>query len=53
MSTGMDLLDLTFRLERHFCVRVSHDQLRKMWSKNEPPDIRVGELFNFVRGPVP
>ena len=50
---GMDLLDLAFRLERHFGVRVSMDQLRKMWIKNEPPDISVGELFDFVRGQVP
>ena len=50
---GMDVLDPAFRLERHFGVRVSMDQLRKTGIKNDPPDIRVGELFDRVRGQVP
>jgi hypothetical protein len=50
---GLDLLDLTFRLEQHFGVRLGMDQLRKMLFKHEPPDIRAGELFDFVRGQVP
>ncbi len=52
-SMGIDLIDLAFRLERHFGVKLTIDQLRKMWIKNEPPDIRVGELFDFVRRKVP
>jgi hypothetical protein len=46
---GLDLLDLTFRLERTFGVKVSRDQLSKMASQNEPADIKVGELFEFIR----
>ena len=52
-SMGIDMIDLAFRLERHFGVRLSMEELRKMWMKNEPPDIRVGELFDFVCGLVP
>src|SRR5690242_16437800 len=50
---GIDLLDLAFRLERSFGVRISRDQLSKMAMGNDPPDIRVGELFDFIRGEVP
>src|SRR5262245_3476935 len=50
---GIDLLDIAFRLERQFGVRVSHDQLLKLAMRNEPPDIRVADLFDFIRGEVP
>jgi hypothetical protein len=50
---GIDLLDLAFRLERRFGVRVGRDQLSKLAMRNDPPDIRVGDLFDFIRGEVP
>jgi acyl carrier protein len=50
---GLELLDLAFRLERRFGVRVSRDQLSKLAMRNDPPDIRVGDLFNFIRGEDP
>jgi hypothetical protein len=53
MSMGIDLLDLAFRIERQLGVKVSRDQLSKLAMRNEPPDIRVGDLFDFIRGEVP
>jgi hypothetical protein len=50
---GIDLLDVAFRLERQFGVKVSPDQYSKMAMRNDPPDIRVGDLFDFIRGEVP
>jgi hypothetical protein len=50
---GIDLLLVAFQLERRFGVRVSPDRLSKMATRNDPPDIRVGELFDFIRGEVP
>jgi hypothetical protein len=52
-SMGIDLLDVAFRLERRFGVWISRDQLSKMVMRNDPPDIRVGELFDFIRGEAP
>jgi hypothetical protein len=43
MTMGIDLLDLAFRLERQFGVRVTGDQLSKLAMGNDPPDIRVGD----------
>jgi hypothetical protein len=45
---GVDILDLVFRLERSFHVRISREQFFRMLDTNEPPDIKVGELFDFM-----
>jgi hypothetical protein len=50
---GIDLLVVAFRLERQFGVKVSPDQFSKMAMRNDPPDIRFGDLFDFIRGEVP
>jgi hypothetical protein len=50
---GIDLLDLAFRLERQFGVRVSSHQLSKLAMRNDPPDIRVGDLFDLLCSDVP
>jgi hypothetical protein len=50
---GIDLLDVAFRLERRFGVKISRDQLSKMVMRNDPPDIIVGDLFEFIRGEIP
>ena len=50
---GIDLLVVAFQLERRFGVRVSRDQLSKLAMRNDPPDIIVGDLFDFIRGEVP
>ncbi len=46
---GWDLIDLAFRLERRFGVRISRAQLSAMAARHHPPDISVGELFEVVR----
>jgi hypothetical protein len=46
---GVDILDLTFRLERRFGIKIRRDDLVKLIEKNEPPDVTVGQLFDFVR----
>jgi hypothetical protein len=50
---GINLLDLAFQLERQFGVRVGGDQLSKLAMRNDPPDIRVGDLFDLLRSDVP
>jgi hypothetical protein len=50
---SIDVLDLAFRLERRFGVRISRDQLLKMGMRNDPWDISVGELFIFIRAEAP
>lgn len=50
---GIDLLVVAFRLERQFGVKVSPDQYSKMAMRNDPPDIRVEDLFDFIRGDAP
>ena len=52
-SMGLDIIDIIFRVERHFGVKVSRDQWFKMAILNEPPDIKVGQLFDFIRAQVP
>jgi hypothetical protein len=46
---GLDILDLMFRLERHIGIRIERGEIYRLFEKNEPPDVRVGELFDFVR----
>jgi hypothetical protein len=46
---GIDILDLMFRLERRFGIEIRRGDWIKLLEKNEPPDIMVGELFDFVR----
>ena len=50
---GIDLLDVAFRLERRFGVRISRDQFSKMVLRSDPPDIIVGELFELIRNEIP
>ncbi len=47
-----DLRDLAIRLERRFGIRISSDHLTTMVMRNDPPEIRVGELFDLVRDEV-
>jgi hypothetical protein len=50
---GIDLPDVAFRLERRSGVKISRDQLFKMIMRNDPPDLIVGDLFDFIRGEIP
>jgi acyl carrier protein len=46
---SLDLLDLVFRCERRFGVHIDRDDLLKLFEKNDPPDILVGDLYECVR----
>ena len=46
---GYDLIDLAFRLGRRFGVPITKADLTLLASKHVPPDIRVGEFFDFIR----
>jgi hypothetical protein len=48
----IDLLDLISRLERRFGVKISRDKLATMVTSDDSPDIRVADLFDFIRGEV-
>jgi hypothetical protein len=50
---GIDLLVVAFEVERRLGVRVPAGKFSKMAMQSDPPDIRVGDLFDFVRGEVP
>jgi hypothetical protein len=50
---GLDLIEILILLERQFGVNVSRDQWFKMAMLNEPPDVKVGQLFDFIRAQVP
>lgn len=50
---GIDLLDVSFRLERLFGVRIRPDQFSKLALRNDPPDIKVGDLFDLIRSEIP
>ncbi len=50
---GPDLLDIKFRLERSFQVKLPRDAFWSLAGKREPPDIKAGELYEFVRARMP
>lgn len=45
---GLDLLDIVFRLERSFGIKIPRGDFDKLLSPEEPRDIRIGDLFNYV-----
>lgn len=47
-ESDFDLFDVVFRLELYFGVKISRRDVDMMTMKNDPPDIKVGELFDFV-----
>ena len=49
----IDPLDLIPQLERRFGVKISRDELATMLTSHDPPDTRVADLFEFIRGKVP
>jgi hypothetical protein len=49
---AIDLLDLVSRLERCFGVRISREELSTIVTSNDPRDITVADLFDFIRGEV-
>ncbi len=49
---GMELLDLMFRLERRFGVKLSREQLGKLFHKSDPIDLKAGDLYEYLLGHV-
>jgi hypothetical protein len=49
-TMGLDLMDVSFRIERRLGVRVTREDWQKLWETHEPPEVFVGELFDLVRG---
>lgn len=50
---GIDVLDLVSPLERCFGLTIGPGELATMLTSDDPPDIRVADLFDFIRGKVP
>lgn len=46
---GIDLLDVAFRLERTFGVKISRDEFFALGAKNTPHDVLCGDLFELLR----
>jgi hypothetical protein len=49
---GIDILDLFFRLERTFGVKIGREESLDLLRTSDPPDVTAGELFAFVREKV-
>lgn len=49
VAMGIDVLDLVFRLETRFGIQIPRGDWIKLMMKNDPPDIAVGDVFDFVR----
>lgn len=45
---GVDLLDIVFRLERTFLIRIRRDEIFQLIEGTQPADIRVGRLYDYV-----
>jgi hypothetical protein len=50
---GLDLLDLFFRLERTFAIRIERVEIEDLFRIGQRRDITVGELFGIVRSKIP
>jgi len=46
---GIDVLDLVFRIERAFGVRIKNGDLSNAAMKRRPPDVSASELFRLIR----
>lgn len=46
---GLEILDLVYRLERRFGIKIHPDDFLKLLGENEPPDVTAGALFDFVK----
>jgi hypothetical protein len=46
---GIDILDICFRLERVFGVKITHKDLLKLSELNADRDVLVGDLFDLVQ----
>lgn len=48
MQVGMDDLDIVFRLERQFSVKLKLAALGPHFCRRTPPDLSAGELHDWV-----
>ena len=46
---GIDFLDLNFRLEKHFRVKLTPVDLEKLAGNRKPFDLRAGELLACIQ----
>ena len=46
---GLDALDMIFRLEMQFGIKLPRGDLDALIAKNDLPDFKAGELFDLVR----
>ena len=42
------ILDITFRIEKVFGVKLGGAERERLWSRHEPADFTVGELYDCV-----
>src|SRR5690349_17335013 len=45
----MDMLDMVFRLERMFRIKVEWNELERYALSRQPPDLLVSDLLTYVR----
>src|SRR3954453_12803481 len=46
---GLDVLDITFRLEKRFAIKIYRGDLSPLFERRQPPDLAVGDLVPFLR----
>jgi hypothetical protein len=47
-AMGIDLLDVSFRIDREFGVDPRGDELRRIGLSHDPPDVTAGELHDLL-----
>ena len=47
---GFDFLDMLFRLERQFGLKIPRGDLQALFTVGDPPDATVGDLYAYVCG---
>ena len=50
---GMDVLDIVFRLEKAFGIKVARGELERHILPRNPPDFRVTDLLSLIRAKWP
>ena len=46
---GLDFLDIVFRTERAFALKLPSERFNDLFLKRHPPDITAGEWYEFAR----
>lgn len=46
---GIELLDITFRLEKRFRVKILNGDLEALFRRHDPPDPHVADLVDLIR----